>query len=98
VLGPLVRDRKLFSLEKAVQRSTSESARRFNMKDRGEIARGKAADIVVFDPAVISDTPPNGTRQAGRPAGIRHVFINGKRVVSEGSMTPGMREGKVLRL
>ncbi|MRR36920.1 hypothetical protein EG829_20110 [bacterium] len=98
VLGPLVRDRKLFTLEEAVHRSTTGSARRFNIRDRGEIAPGKAADIVVFDPSMISDTPPEGSRPAGRPAGIRHVFINGKAAVSGGRMEPNLRAGTVLRL
>ena len=97
ILGPLARDRKLFTLEQAIRRSTSESAQRFNIRDRGEIAPGKAADIVVFDPAVISDTPPAGITPSGRPAGIRNVFINGKSVVSQGLMTANHRAGMVIR-
>jgi N-acyl-D-amino-acid deacylase len=97
ILGPLARDRKLFTLEQAIRRSTLESAQRFNIRDRGEIAPGKAADIVVFDPAVISDTPPAGITPSGRPAGIRNVFINGISVVSQGLMTANHRAGMVIR-
>ena len=97
ILGTLARDRKLFNLEQATRRSTSESAHRFNIKDRGEIAPGKAADIVVFDPAVIADTPPDGIKPSGRPAGICNVFINGKSVVSQGLMTANHRAGMVIR-
>ncbi len=58
---------------------TSASARRFGLKDKGELAAGKAADLVVFDPETVSDTPPQGKAPAGRPVGIKQVFINGKR-------------------
>lgn len=97
ILGPLVRDRGLFTLEQAIHRSTRASAERFHLRDRGEIARGMAADIVVFDPKLISDTPPDGPRPAGRPRGIRHVFINGLQVVKEGLYTGNGRAGRVLR-
>ena len=79
ILGPLARDRKLFTLEQAIRRSTLESAQRFNIRDRGDRSpRARPADIGVFDPAVISDTPPAGITPSGRPAGIRNVFINGQ--------------------
>ena len=97
IMGPLARDRGLFSLEEAIRRSTGESARRFNIGDRGEIAPGKAADIVVFDPDAICDTPPSGSIPSGRPAGVRHVFINGRKAVSQGSMSVGLRAGRVIR-
>ncbi len=97
ILGPLARDRRLFSLEQAVHRSTRASAERFHLRDRGEIAKGKAADIVVFDPKLISDAPPDGPIPAGRPRGIRHVFINGVHVVRGGRYTGGVRAGRILR-
>lgn len=98
ICGPLVRERKLFTLEQAVHRSTRACAWRFGITDRGEIARGKAADIVVFDPETVSDTPPVGPRPAGRPTGIHHVFINGRHVVKGGVMAGESRAGRVLRL
>jgi N-acyl-D-amino-acid deacylase len=98
ICGPLVRDHKLFSLEEAIRRSTSASVERFNITDRGIIKKGKAADIVVFDPSVISDTPPIDNQPAGRPKGIKHVFINGMQVVEEGVLIKDRRAGKVLRL
>lgn len=97
ILGPLVRDRRLFSLEQAVNRSTRASAERFHLQDRGEIAGGMAADIVVFDPDLISDAPPDGSRPAGTPRGIRHVFINGAHAVKDGKYTGNMRAGRVLK-
>ena len=97
ILGPLVRDRKLFSLEQAVNRATLASAQRFGITDRGMIAQGKAADLVIFDPNTISDVPPGHGRPAGRPAGIVHVFINGAHVVREGAYNSTARHGRVLR-
>ncbi|MBW1888005.1 MAG: amidohydrolase family protein, partial [Deltaproteobacteria bacterium] len=98
ILGDYVRERKLFSLEDAVRRMTSASADRFGLKDRGRLAPGKAADIVVFDPDTIADTPPVGDQPAGKPKGIKHVFINGIHVVKDGSYVDGLRTGQVLRV
>ncbi len=98
ILGPLVRNRRLFTLEDAIQRSTLASARRFNLTDRGLIQAGKAADLVIFNPQIISDTPPQGRLAAARPVGIQHVFINGKQVIKDGTMISMAGPGKVLRV
>ena len=97
VLGFYARDRKLMGMEDAVSRMTSKSAARFGLTDRGIIEPGKAADIVVFNPETISDTPPHGSQPAGRPEGIKHVFINGAQVVKDGIYIDGARKGRVLR-
>jgi len=97
VLGFYTRDRKLMGMEDAVSRMTSKSAARFGLTDRGIIEPGKAADIVVFNPETISDTPPHGSQPAGRPEGIKHVFINGAQVVKDGIYIDGARKGRVLR-
>ena len=97
ILGPYVRDRELFSLETAINRSTFSSAQRFGITDRGVLEKGKAADIVVFNPETISDSPPDGTLPAGRPRGIEHVFINGRHVVRKGRYIGKERPGQVLR-
>ncbi|MBW2596642.1 MAG: amidohydrolase family protein [Deltaproteobacteria bacterium] len=97
VLGFYARDRKLMSMEDAVSRMTSKSAARFGLTDRGTIEPGKAADIVVFNPEKISDTPPLGPEPAGRPEGIKHLFINGAQVVRNGTYIDGARKGRVLR-
>ena len=98
ILGPLVRDRKLFGLEQAVNRATLAGAQRFGITDRGRIAKGKAADLVIFDPDTVSDVPPEEGLPAGRPKGIIHVFINGEHVVSDGRYTGTARPGRVLRM
>lgn len=96
-LGYYVRERNLFSIENAIKRMTSASADRFGLKDRGRLAPGKAADIVIFDPRTIAETPPVGTKPAGKPVGIHHVFLNGRHVVKDGSYVDGARAGRVLR-
>jgi len=98
ILGHYVRERKLFSIEKAIQRMTSASAKRFGIKDRGILEPGKAADIVVFNPEAVSETPPMNGKPAGRPAGIQRVFVNGTQVVKDGNYTGSVRAGRVLRL
>jgi len=97
ILGNYVRDRKFFSMENGIHRMTLASADRFGIKDRGALLPGRAADVVVFDPEKISDTPPIGAQAAGKPKGIEHVFLNGTHVVKEGSYVPGARAGCVLR-
>jgi len=98
ILGSFVRDRGLLSLEDAVNRMTLASADRFGLEGRGALLPGKAADVVVFDPQAVSDTPPIGVQPAGRPKGIVHVFTNGTHVVKDGSYVPGARAGRVLRV
>jgi len=98
ILGHYVRDRKLFSIEKAIQRMTSASAQRFGIKDRGILAPGKAADIVIFNPETVSETPPLNGKPASKPNGILHVFVNGTQVVKNGNYTGSVGAGRVLRL
>jgi len=98
VLGHYVRERKLLSIENAVRRMTSASADRFGLQERGRLEPGKTADIVVFDPQTISDTPPAGKQPAGSPVGIHHVFLNGVHVVNDGAYVQGARAGRVLRI
>jgi N-acyl-D-aspartate/D-glutamate deacylase len=97
ILGSFVREKGLLRLEDAINRMTLASADRFGLEGRGALLPGKAADLVVFDPKTIADTPPTGAQPAGRPKGIVHVFTNGTHVVKDGSYTPGARAGRVLR-
>ncbi len=98
ILEHCVRKENLFSMEEAVRRMTSASAQRFNITDRGVIEPGKMADLVVFDPKKIAETPAVGSRPAGRPEGIDHLFINGVHAVEHGRYISGVRAGRVLRL
>jgi N-acyl-D-amino-acid deacylase len=65
------------------------------LKDRGRIATGKKADIVVFEAATVKDVATFENPQQ-YPVGIRHVLVNGTQVVANGEHT-GKRPGRVLR-
>jgi N-acyl-D-amino-acid deacylase len=94
VLGRYVRERKDMSLEEAVRKMTSLPARRLGLEDRGVLAAGKAADLVVFDPEIVLDQATyENPRQY--PTGIRHVIVNGVHSVENGRFT-GQRGGRVL--
>ena len=98
ILGHYCRDRQLFPLADAVCRMTGASARRFGLSDRGVIAPGMAADLVIFDANRINESPPSGSVRASRPKGIDHVFINGRQVVRDGAYLENARFGQVLRI
>ena len=96
ILGTYCRDRRLFSLEDAVCRMTGASARRFGLTDRGLIAPGKAADLVIASVDTVNDV--SSSEGSRRPKGISHVFINGRQVVRQGVYQQRIRGGRVLRI
>jgi N-acyl-D-amino-acid deacylase len=76
----VAREKKNIPLEEAVRKMTGAAADRFGITDRGILAEGKAADITVFDWEKIEDN--NSETEAGNaPAGIEHVFVNGRMVI-----------------
>jgi len=95
VLGYYGRERKLFDLPTAVRKMTSLPADQFGLPDRGRIARGKKADLVVFDAATVKDEATFEDPHK-YPTGIFLVFVNGVAVVEGGGHT-GARPGRVLR-
>ncbi len=80
LLGPLVRDRQLFSLEEAVHKMTGVSAKRFGLIDRGELRENAFADVVVFDAKTVSDCATYADPQQ-TCVGIEHVIVNGSSIV-----------------
>ncbi|RVA48107.1 amidohydrolase family protein, partial [Mesorhizobium sp. M7A.F.Ca.CA.004.09.1.2] len=95
VLGHYARDVGLFSLQEAVFRMTGLPAREFGIQQRGLLAEGNFADLVIFDPATIIDTAT--FEEPRRPAaGIEHVFVNGVSVWTDGKAT-GSLPGTVLK-
>ena len=82
-------------LTTAVRKMTSMPADHVGISDRGRIARGMKADLVVFDSETVKDeaTFEDPHRYS---TGIHHVFVNGEEVVAEGVHT-GARPGAVLR-
>jgi N-acyl-D-amino-acid deacylase len=95
ILGQFVRDEALLSLEAAVAKMTSMPAARLGLKDRGRIADGLVADLVVFDPATVRS---NATYDEPRryPTGIDHVIVDGTLVIDGGEHT-GATPGRALR-
>jgi N-acyl-D-amino-acid deacylase len=95
ILGKYVREEKLLTLEEAVRKMTSRPAARVGLRDRGILRPGMAADVTVFDPATIRDVAtfedPNHYA-----VGVKHVFVNGVAVVSNGKITDA-RPGRPLR-
>lgn len=94
VLGHYTRERRLFDLSTAVRKMTSMPADQAGIRDRGRIARGKKADLVVFDAATVRDeaTFDDPHRFA---TGILHVLVNGVPVVVGGGHT-GRRPGSMV--
>ncbi len=104
LLGTWVRRRQAMSLERAVQRITSEPAQLFGVLDRGVIAASKAADFVVFDPdtvdagekVMLNDLPGGERRFVQRAEGIHYVVVNGEVVLTQGEHS-GALPGQMLR-
>src|ERR1043165_4623812 len=80
ILGVYVREKKLFSLEEAVQRMTSLPAKTFGLKDRGLIKENNCADLVIFDRNNIIDTA-TFEKPFSFPAGVEYVIVNGSIVL-----------------
>lgn len=95
VLGEFVRRRQVLTLPEAVRRMTSLPAGRMGLTDRGRVAAGHHADLVVFDPETVAETA-TFLEPHSFAAGVRHVFVNGEHVVADGEET-GLRPGRFLR-
>lgn len=95
IVGHYVRDVKLFTLEEAVRKLTSQAAARIRLEDRGILRVGMKADMIVFDPETIRDVSvyedPHHFSE-----GISDVIVNGVPVLRDGVMT-GALPGRVLR-
>ena len=95
VLGRYVRDLKVIALEEAVRKMTSLPASILGLSDRGTIAAGMWADLVMFDPATVADRA-TFEDPFQYPVGIDTVLVNGTVVLEEGKHT-NARPGKVLK-
>lgn len=95
VLGYYTREQHLFDLPTAVRKMTSMPADQAGLRDRGRIARGKKADLVLFDANAIRDQATFDDPHR-YPTGVPFVIVNGRLVVDEGRHT-GAKPGQVLR-
>ena len=103
-LAHWVREKQSFTLEEGVAALTSRVATFLGLNDRGVLKVGKAADVVVFDPATVEplnlrtldDIPGGGTRMTKDSKGIPWVLVNGVPVVEEGAANSSI-PGAVLR-
>jgi N-acyl-D-amino-acid deacylase len=95
VLGEYVRERGVLGLEEAVARMTSVSTDTFGIVDRGRLAPGQFADLVLFDPDTIVDTATYDEPKQN-PRGVDTVIVNGRIAFQNGAYT-GAGSGQTLR-
>ena len=96
ILGRYVREQPaVLTLEDAIYKMTGFPASRMSFRDRGTIAEGNVADLVVFDPDTVIDRATFDDPHQ-YPAGMPHILVNGDLVVADGKHT-GARPGRVLR-
>lgn len=105
LLGHWVREKEVMSLERAVQRITTEPANLFGITQRGRISEGLAADFAIFDLATVGsdktgemryDLPGGGRRLVVPSRGIEYTIVNGNVLYAHGKDS-GERNGIVLR-
>ena len=94
VLGKYVREEKVISLEEAIRRMTSLPALKFQLKERGLLREGYAADIVIFDENEVKDMSTFEKPHA-YSKGFQYVLVNGVITVDNGTHT-GQRAGKAI--
>ena len=95
VLGRYVRDLKVTRLEEAIRRMTSLPAQKFNLRDRGLVREGMAADLVVFDEKTVSDES-TFSKPHVYSKGFVYIIVNGTITMANGRHT-GARNGQVLK-
>jgi N-acyl-D-amino-acid deacylase len=95
ILGRFVREQRILTLEDAVRKMTGAVAARLSIRDRGELREGMYADVMLFDPTTIIDRATY-EKPHQLSVGMKHVFVNGVAVISDGKVT-GAKPGKIVR-
>jgi D-alanyl-D-alanine dipeptidase len=95
LLGKYVREEKVTPIEDMIRKMTSAVAKRLSIQDRGELREGAFADVVIFDPATVTD---HATYEKPHQlsTGIRDVLVNGVAVIREGRHTDA-KPGRIVR-
>jgi N-acyl-D-amino-acid deacylase len=95
LLGRYVRDEHVISLSEAIRKLTSFPANTLSLKDRGMLARGYYADVVIFDPATVQD---HATYEKPHQlaTGVADVWVNGVQALKDGAAT-GAASGRFVR-
>src|SRR5881409_3820377 len=94
VLGKYSRDEKVIPMREAVRRLSGLPATNLGLDHRGFLKEGMFADVVVFDPATISDRA-RFEKPHQYAVGVKHVFVNGAQVLKDGEHT-GAKPGRAL--
>src|SRR6059058_5977716 len=94
VLGKYVRDEKVITLPEAIRRLSELPATNLGLDHRGFLQEGMFADVVVFDPAIITDHA-TFEKPHQYAVGVKHVFVNGVQVIKDGEHT-GAKPGRDL--
>jgi N-acyl-D-amino-acid deacylase len=95
LLGKYVRDEHVIPIEEAIRKLTSFPAATLRIKERGTLAPGFFADVVVFDPKTIADKS-SYEKPHQYAVGVKHVWVNGGQVIKDGEHT-GQKPGRVVR-
>jgi N-acyl-D-amino-acid deacylase len=96
VLGRYVRERKVMTLSQAIRKMTAYPASRLRLSDRGRLAAGMAADVVVFDPSTVADRA-TFDQPFQYPVGINVVVVNGVVALRDGQRSV-FGSGRALRV
>jgi N-acyl-D-amino-acid deacylase len=86
VLGKYCRDEKVITLPEAIRRLSAQPATNLGLDHRGMLKEGMFADVVVFDPATITDHA-TFEKPHQYATGVKHVFVNGVQVIKDGEHT-----------
>lgn len=103
-IADCLRGKQLWPVEKAIQALSDAPARLFGLRDRGRVAAGMHADLVVFDPKTVgsseiherSDLPGGTSRLYAESTGVVRVFVSGQAIVRDGKATDA-RPGRIMR-
>jgi N-acyl-D-amino-acid deacylase len=95
ILAKYVREEEVIRLETAIREMTSLPANQLHLWNRGRIAPGLAADLVLFDPQKVADTA-TFEKPLSYSVGMEYVFINGQLAIDKGQPT-GNLAGKIVR-